>query len=130
MRRTGIINGPLARAIAELRHTELFLISDCGFPAGDRDRVIDLAVVPGLPEFGSVLEAVIREVVIEESWIARETAHANPTRAEQLAILLASPQEIPHVDLKRRAADARFIVRTGDHTPYSNVLLRAGYPFA
>jgi D-ribose pyranase len=38
-------------------------------------------------------------------------------------------EAVSHEDLKARAGAARLVVRTGDATPYSNVLLRAGYPF-
>ena len=38
MKRNGIINGALADALATLRNTDLFVISDGGFPSGPRDR--------------------------------------------------------------------------------------------
>ena len=129
MKRNGIINGALADALATLRHTDLFLISDGGFPSGPRDRVIDLGLVPGLPRFGDVLLPVLKEVAIEAAWIASESAAANPDQAALLARALPSAEAVPHDELKRRADSARFIVRTGDATPYANVLLRAGYPF-
>ncbi|MFV0253502.1 MAG: D-ribose pyranase [Beutenbergiaceae bacterium] len=129
MKRIGIINSLLARELAAMRHTDLFVISDGGFPAGPRDRVIDLAVTPGLPRFEPVLAAVLAEVEIEESWIAAETAAANPEREAGLAAALGEAHRVPHEELKRLAERARFVVRTGENTPYSNVLLRAGYPF-
>jgi D-ribose pyranase len=36
---------------------------------------------------------------------------------------------VPHEELKRMVGDARLVVRTGEATPYSNVLLRCGVPF-
>jgi D-ribose pyranase len=129
MKRTGIINERLAAALAAMRHTDLFVISDGGFPAGARDRVIDLSVVPGLPLFAPVLDAVLAEIVVEEAWIASETAQANPDGEAVLVAALGEVHRVPHDELKRLSAAATFIVRTGETTPYSNVLLRAGYPF-
>lgn len=127
MKRHGIINGQLAQAIAGVRHTDLFVISDSGFPAGPRDHVIDLAIVPGLPRFARVLDAVLAEVEVEHVWIASETASANPEREAQFVQTFDRLQRVPHDQLKQLATAARFVVRTGESTPYSNVLLRAGY---
>ena len=36
---------------------------------------------------------------------------------------------VPHEELKRIVARAKLVVRTGEATPYSNVILRCGVPF-
>lgn len=128
MKRHGIINGPVAAAVAGLRHTDLFVVTDGGFPAGPRDRVIDLSVVPGTPTLASVLEPILDEIVVERAWIASEAAGANPDQAAFLARVLPEATAVDHEELKRLAGSARFVIRTGDATPYSNVLLQAGYP--
>ncbi len=38
-------------------------------------------------------------------------------------------EEIPHAELKSRTAGARAVIRTGECTPYSNILLRSGVAF-
>lgn len=129
MRRSGIINGALAEAIASTRHTDLVMISDAGFPAGPRSHVIDLALVPGQLPFATVLEAVLDEMTVEAAFVAAEVAEANPAQASTLARLLPAASAVPHDELKRLAGGAVFVVRSGEATPYSNVLLRAGYPF-
>ena len=129
MKKQGIINGNLARALAQLRHTDLFVIADAGFPAGPREQVIDLAVIPGLPRFADVLTAVLAEATIEESWIASEVGEVNHEQARFLGTSLPHAKSVPHYELKMLSTAARFVVRTGDATPYSNVLLQAGYPF-
>lgn len=129
MRSSGIINGALAAAIASTRHTDLIVISDAGFPAGPRSGVIDLALVPGLPPFAAVLEAVLAELTVEASFLASETADVNPAQHSTILGLLPDASELPHDELKILAVGAVFVVRSGDNTPYSNVILRAGYPF-
>ncbi len=56
MRSGGIINAQLSRVLAELRHTDLFVISDSGLPvAAGGPEVVDLAVIYGVPSFETVL---------------------------------------------------------------------------
>jgi D-ribose pyranase len=126
----GIINAQLAAALASLRHTDLFAISDSGFPTAPGVAVIDLAVVYGLPSFDRVVDAVLSEVVAEKATMARETDLYNPAQAERIRSYLADVAFVNHEDLKAMAAGARFVVRTGEDTPYSNVLLQAGVAFS
>ncbi|GAB3691463.1 hypothetical protein GCM10027595_02570 [Corynebacterium nasicanis] len=86
--------------------------------------MVDLALVFGIPRFADVLAAYLSEVVVEEVTLAAETP-------EQVRSLLPDvPQtEVSHEDLKRLVADASFVVRTGETTPYANVILHSGVPF-
>jgi D-ribose pyranase len=130
MRRDGIINARLASALAGLRHTDLFAISDSGFPTEAGVDVIDLAVVYGLPEFAPVLAAVLAEVVVEKATMATETEVHNPAQAQRLRSHFDDVAQVSHAELKALAAGAKFVVRTGEATPYANVLLQAGVAFA
>ena len=38
-------------------------------------------------------------------------------------------EKIPHVELKQRSAQVKFAIRTGEITPYPNVILQAGCSF-
>jgi D-ribose pyranase len=125
----GIIHAQLAAALASLRHTDLFAISDSGFPTAPGIDVIDLAVVYGLPSFDRVLDAVLSEVVVEKATMARETEYHNPAQAQRIRSYFADVALVSHEDLKATAEGARFVVRTGEATPYSNVLLEAGVAF-
>jgi D-ribose pyranase len=125
----GIIHAQLAAALAGLRHTDLFAISDSGFPTAPSVAVIDLAVVYGLPSFYRVLDAVLSEVVAEKATMAHETDLHNPTQAKRIRSHFADVVLVDHNDLKAMAAASRFVVRTGEATPYSNLLLQAGVAF-
>ncbi|MEQ0564647.1 D-ribose pyranase [Amycolatopsis sp. NEAU-NG30] len=125
MKRTGLINGQLTRALAGLRHTDLFAVSDSGLPVPGGVEVIDLGVVYGIPDFLTVLRPVLAEVTVEAAWASRDVADVNPDVHRALADLVG-PQLLAHEDFKERLAQCRFVVRTGDATPYANVLLRAG----
>jgi D-ribose pyranase len=125
VKRTGLINGQLTRALAGLRHTDLFAVSDSGLPVPGGVEVIDLGVVYGIPDFLTVLRPVLAEVTVEAAWASRDVADVNPDVHRALDDLVG-PQLLAHEDFKERLAQCRFVVRTGDATPYANVLLRAG----
>jgi D-ribose pyranase len=130
MKSTGIINGRLSELLAGLRHTQAFVVTDSGFPLPARVEVVDLAVVYGVPRLSDVLDAILAEVVVQDCVIAVETAVHNPGQSTYLASVLPRAEAVSHADLKRLAAEeARFAIRTGECTPYSNVLMRAGWPF-
>jgi D-ribose pyranase len=129
MRQSGIINAQLASALARLRHTDLFVVSDSGFPAASGVEVIDLAVIYGLPNFAPVLEAILAEIVVEKATMATETESYNPAQAQLIRSHFSDVAQMGHTELKALAASAKFVVRTGDDTPYSNVVLQAGVAY-
>jgi len=132
MRSRGIINAQLSRVLSELRHTDLLVIADSGLPiAVGGPEVVDLAVVYGVPSFESVLRAVLGEIVVEGATAAAEITDANPACWSLLRETLDDDVElVPHETFKASTALARAVVRTGEATPYANVLLRCGVPFA
>jgi D-ribose pyranase len=131
MRSGGIINAQLSRLLSELRHTDLLVISDSGLPVlHGGPEIIDLAVVYGVPSFEAVFRAVVAELVIEAGTAAAEITEANPVCWTLLQEALGHDVElVSHETFKKRTAHARAIVRTGEATPYANVLLRCGVPF-
>lgn len=129
MKRSGILHGELAGHIARLGHTDQFLIVDSGFPVPPGVPVVDLRVVYGLPPFEPVFAAIVDEVVVEHALVATELEGANPAVHDVIASRCPDLEAVAHVELKRRAAAARFAVRTAEDTPYANVLLTAGVGF-
>ncbi len=127
MRTSGLIHAELLSALTALRHTDLFAISDSGLPVPRGVVVIDLGIAYGLPRFQPVLELVLREVTVEKAWASRDVEQRNPEVAALLGALDAEP--LAHDEFKRRVGDCRFVVRTGEASPFANVLLRAGVPW-
>lgn len=127
MRRQGILHPELSAHLARLGHTDAFVIGDAGLPIPPEVPRVDLAVVLGVPGFAEVADAILAEVKVEAAVIAAESA-GSPAR-EVLRARFPDAETVPHEELKRRAARARFMVRTGDTTPYSNVIVRCGVPF-
>jgi len=131
MKKSGIINSQLAGYVAALGHMDLFLVGDAGMPIPKGIPVVDLAVCGGVPTFVQVMDAIVGEVEVEHYTIANEIENHNPRLLEYLRDTLPKAQErmITHVDLKKETADVKFAVRTGEFTPYPNVILRSGVAF-
>lgn len=127
MKRSGILNAPLLGLIGRLGHTDAVVVADCGLPIPRDVPVVDLAVVQGLPAILPVLDALLDELVVERATVAEEglgsafDAHVRGRVGEVGAV--------SHEDLKAMTAGAAFVVRTGEATPWANVVLHVGVPF-
>ena len=128
MKRGGIINARLAGEIARLGHTDLVVVCDAGLPIPPGPAVADLAFRLGVPSFETVLSGLLEEIVVEGATAAEETRE-NPEVAGVLRGLLPDLGLVPHHELKRMTANAKLVVRTGEATPYANVILRCGVTF-
>jgi D-ribose pyranase len=131
VRPAGLLHAELLDVIAALGHGQTLVIADAGLPIPAATRRIDLAVRRGSPAFLDVLEVVLEAGVFEAGLVADELLSSGPQLVEQIRVRLASASlgTIPHDELKRRAADAVAVVRTGEFTPYANIVLRAGVSF-
>jgi len=128
MKREGIINARLAGALAGLGHTDHVMVCDAGLPIPSGPEVVDLAFRYGVPSFEVVLSGLLEELVVEGATAAEE-AERNPRSYELLTRSLPDLGFVPHEQLKRMVAGAKLVIRTGEATPYSNVILRCGVPF-
>ncbi|CAN7218890.1 D-ribose pyranase [Acidovorax sp. LjRoot129] len=130
MKRTTLLHAELSHAIASLGHGDMLVIGDAGLPIPDGPRRIDLALTPGIPTVAEVLRVVLSEMQVEHAFIATEaverSAGAPPVWCTGLPV---APTPIAHEEFKRRTYNARVMVRTGECTPYANVILVAGVTF-
>ena len=127
MKKHGLLNPDLNRAVARLGHTDLVVVADCGLPVPSHVPIIDLALVFGIPRFTQGLDALLAEIVVETGLAAEEVR--GPAADDWLQERLGDVSYVPHEEFKKRVADAAFVVRTGETTPYANVILRCGVPF-
>jgi D-ribose pyranase len=129
VKRDGILHAGLAREVARLGHTHRVVVADCGLPLprGGDAAVVDLALTPGVPTFTQVLDALLAEIVVEAATIADE-ARGGPVE-QWVARRGLAPSAVPHEQLKDLTAGAALVVRTGEATPFANVVLRCGVPF-
>jgi D-ribose pyranase len=132
MRRSGLLHAELNRVIAAMGHTETLVIADVGLPVPHGVPCIDLAVLPGTPSFAAVFHAVYAELAVESVTVAREIHERNPALvalSRRLAAEGLGVDEVSHDELKQLTARAVAVVRTGETSPYANVILHAGVTF-
>lgn len=128
MLKTGILNPHVLHLLARFRHTNTIVIADRGFPSWPQLETVDLSLVDDVPTVLQVLSAVRAHCVIGQAWMAQEFLGANDrrTRSRFVAALKgASLSFEPHPDFKQRVPQAIGLVRTGDTTPYANVILES-----
>ncbi|GGM60905.1 D-ribose pyranase [Microbacterium saperdae] len=134
MRKTATtINPALSRVISETGHTDLLVVTDAGLPIPPTSERIDLAYRPGSPAFLDVLDTVLAELVVEGATVSAEVAEKSPEVLEALRERFAGMgfeiELIPHVEFKKLTHQARAFVRSGEFTPYANVILHAGVAY-
>lgn len=133
MKKIGTINAQLSRVIAAMGHTDRLVICDSGLPVPRRGEVVDLALTANIPRFLEVLDVVLQELEVERIVIAREMEERNEglyrTMLDRFGGL--EVQRVPHETFKQMTRDEGNIafVRTGEATPYANVILIAGVTF-
>ena len=128
MLRTGILNPAVLSLLARVRHTNTLVIADRGFPFWPQIETIDLSLVDDLPTVAQVLDALLPAILIGRVFAAEEFRVHNPlARFEALqARLKTTPLHFePHIEFKRRVPTAIGLIRTGDTTPYANLILES-----
>ena len=131
MKKDGLLNPQILSAIAAMGHTEYLVIADAGLPVPSGIPVIDISLIRGIPDFGAVLHSVIDEMVVESFIVADEMA--DKSQDTYGTVIEALPQ-VPfrcsaHEEFKEMAAKAKAVIRTGETTPYANIILVAGVNF-
>ncbi len=131
MKKTGLLNQPISAVIAGLGHTDMLVVADAGLPIPSQTRRIDLALVAGVPTFLETLRAVLSEMQVEKAIIAEEMTTVSPKLyAAVQEILGDTPIEfVTHVIFKSETESARAVIRTGEFTPYANIILVSGVVF-
>jgi D-ribose pyranase len=129
MRASGLWHPRLAQVVAGLGHGELLVVADPGLPVPSTVEVVDLVWSRGEPAFSPVVRAIAGELVVEHATIASELADSVLLQELSAALGDVPLSRVGHEELKEMTARARCVVRTGEDTPYANVVLRAGVPF-
>ena len=147
MKKAGIYNAELIKAISKMGHGDIILIGDvgCPFPRHEMTTCIDLAVCEGVPKVSDVLKAVLSELVVESYIVTDETKSVSPSVYQEFQAILSKEKNkgnelvekcIPHVKMKDlwlngalRGEEVKVFVRTGERCPYCYIALVAGVDF-
>jgi D-ribose pyranase len=132
MKRCGHLNREVSRVLARMGHTDSLVIADCGLPVPDGVECIDLSLSLGDPTFLRVLDSILADFKVERAVFATEArAHNAAVAARATSLSRAQVQVgfVAHETLKNLTRSARAVIRTGEATPYANVLLYSGVIF-
>jgi D-ribose pyranase len=147
MKTNGILHNDLARLVARLGHGDMLVITDRGFPfpRHEKTECIDVSVGRNLPKFVDVVKVVLEELEIEKVIIADETKDISPHIYKELkdVIFLKKnkgndivEENIPHLEFKDlvlngalQGKEVKGFVKTGEFTPYANIILISGVDF-
>lgn len=131
MKKTKVINSNISRVIAQMGHFDKLSIGDAGMPVPKGTEKIDLAVDKGIPSFMDVLNNVLEELEVQKVYLAEEIKENNPQILAQITDRLPdTPVEfIPHSDMKAELNNCHAFIRTGEMTPYANILLESNVVF-
>ncbi|AZJ18878.1 D-ribose pyranase [Bacillus wiedmannii] len=131
MKKHGVLNSEIASVLASLGHTDTIVIADCGLPIPAGVKRIDLAVEIGKPSFLDVLQVVADDMAIEKVTLAEEVINNNAevNKEIELKLIESAFEYVSHEQFKEHTKKAKAIIRTGEATPYANVILHAGVIF-
>jgi len=78
-----------------------------------------------------VLEAILGEMAVESAVIAEELPASSPAMHREIERRLGRTpiQSLAHERFKQLTAGCRAVVRTGEFTPYANIILKSGVVF-
>ena len=131
MKKIGILNQPISSVIAGLGHMDTLVIADAGLPIPPEAQRVDLALTEGIPSFIDTLRVVLTEMEVERAIVAEEMLDASPQVYEAVKEMLGDVpiETVTHLIFKEQTRSARAVIRTGEFTPYANVILTAGVVF-
>jgi len=131
MKKAGILNAAISRVVATMGHNDRLVIADAGLPIPAEIERIDLALTANVSRFAEVLKAVLTELQVQEAIVAEEVKARSPHIYELIATQLGDVpiKEVPHEQLKELTRSAVAVIRTGEFTPYANVILISGVVF-
>ena len=134
MKKQGILNSDISRVLSYLGHTDRICIGDCGLPIPEETERIDLALAFGEPTFLRTLEIVAGDMKVEKIVLAEEIREQNPETLQAVEALFAGQkievEFVPHEELKKQTRACKAVIRTGEVTPYANIILQSGCIFA
>lgn len=128
MLKSGILNPKVLDLVARIRHTNTLVISDWAFPYWPEIETVDISLTHNIPTVLDVLDLLTPCFEIGHIWQAEEFVLSNPGDiVERFAKSFGNIPltREPHIDFKKRVPKAIGLIRTGDPTPYGNIILES-----
>lgn len=131
MKKNGILNSEISKLLSDLGHTDQITIADAGLPVPDGVKKIDLALKLGTPTFIEVLEEVLKDMAVEKVILAEEIKVDNESQLDAIHQLVYTNEVafVSHEAFKKQSGQSKAIIRTGEATPFSNIILQSNVIF-
>lgn len=131
MKKSTLINSEISYEISKMGHTDSIVVCDSGLPIPSGVKRIDLALKKGLPTFLDTLDTILEELEVEEVIIAEEIIEASNDLYKEIEKRFSNITitTVSHEDFKMLTKESKSIVRTGEFTPYANIILKSGVVF-
>jgi D-ribose pyranase len=131
MKKTALLNSEICEVISKMGHQDTIAIGDCGLPIPNGTKRIDIALIKNIPGFIETLKSILTELQIEEVIVATETSEVSPNVFNEIKTVVGDVKItfITHEELKSQLKQCKAVVRTGEQTPYANVILKSGVVF-
>lgn len=135
MKKNGILNSDISRVLSYMGHTDRICIADCGLPIPEDVERIDLALKMGVPSFMDVFTEAASDMKIQKIILADEIKAQNAAQLEAIEAFFKKSgvdiqiEFVPHSEFKEMTRDCKAVIRSGETTAYSNIILEAGCIF-
>lgn len=129
MRETGIVNREICDMLSTLGHTDEMIVCDAGFAIPLGVRTLDISLTENNPTVPEVLAVLREHFSVEKIILSEETKKVVPKRFKALAGAFGKGLPVELISqnaFRQRAKTVKAIIRTGDFTSYSNILLVSG----
>jgi D-ribose pyranase len=130
-----LLHSEISYTLSKMGHMDELTISDAGLPIPDTTQRIDLALSKGIPSFIDTLKAVLSEQKVQTVVLASEIKTSSPDMHNNILKAIHEYEKnleilyITHEQFKERTTMSKAVIRTGEFTPYSNIILVSGVVF-
>ncbi|MHC0552864.1 D-ribose pyranase [Salinicoccus sp. CNSTN-B1] len=120
MYKSVVLNSEISKVLSTLGHGDYIVIADCGLPIPDGVKRIDIALKAGTPSFEETYKLLTDSMYVERQVFANEVTDAGVKQVLDSGI---PSEQVSHEALKQLCTGAKAVIRTGETTPFANVIL-------
>jgi len=131
MKKTGIFNSTISAFVASMGHKDIITVVDMGYPIPKDIEFADIVLDKGKPGFLETIEVLLSELAVEKIIIAEELENNNINNYVGIVKLFQGieVEKMSHELFKEKAKMSKYFIRTGECTPFSNIMLISGVIF-
>lgn len=128
MKVKGILHPELSHLIASIGHTDYIVIADKGYPVPGNSNRINLGLTDNSPTVLQVLEVINHEfktdrIILTEEMVKVSSENFNILKEKFPNTLF---EKVTHQEFKDLSTNAKGVIKTGDTTPYANLIIVSG----